>query len=123
MMPTTRKRWRKAEDGSGELEECTSLLHVPCSRPALRLLATITNSVLDWDLAFPDDEREANPASYNFFRAAQDWAAKKAAGGGLSYDMASDSESEDEDEDAEMEADAVDGVDVDAAVEAMEQDE
>jgi crooked neck len=22
MMPTTRKRWRKAEDGSGELEEC-----------------------------------------------------------------------------------------------------
>jgi len=24
MMPTTRKRWRKAEDGSGQLEECTS---------------------------------------------------------------------------------------------------
>lgn len=23
MMPTTRKRWRKAEDGSGQLEECT----------------------------------------------------------------------------------------------------
>lgn len=25
MMPTTRKRWRKAEDGSGQLEECTSI--------------------------------------------------------------------------------------------------
>ncbi|ORX40972.1 Pre-mRNA-splicing factor CLF1 [Kockovaella imperatae] len=97
MMPTTRKRWRKAEDGSGELEEY-------------------------WDLAFPDDEREANPASYNFFRAAQDWAAKRAggaAGGGLSYDMSDSDSNEDEDEDE----DAEDGVGVDAAVEAMEQDE
>jgi crooked neck len=73
LQPTTRKRWRKAEDGSGALEEY-------------------------WDLVFPDDEKEANPATFKFFQAAQNWAAQaQGAGGGLSYDMPSD-ESEDEEE-------------------------
>jgi crooked neck len=97
MMPTTRKRWRKAEDGSGQLEECKS--------ERSTLSATLK---VDWDLAFPDDERDANPASYKFFKAAQEWAATRSqeAGaaapttgfGGLSYDMDSDSDDSDEDE-------------------------
>ena len=89
MLPKTRKRWRKAEDGSGQLEEY-------------------------WDLVFPDDERDANPASYKFFQAAQEWKAKQAAAGvadgalgagGLSYDMSdSDDDSDEEEEDGEGEA-------------------
>ena len=122
MMPTTRMRWRKAQDGSGELEECTSSPHPPGRR---------ADRLVDWDISFPDDEREANPASYNFFKAAQDWAAKRtggvAAGGGLSYDLPSDSDDEDDDNDAEEEdqdaRDAEDGVGVDAAEDAMEEDE
>lgn len=94
MMPTTRKRWRKAEDGSGELEECECA--VRSRRDNAKPL------LVDWDLAFPDDEREANPASYNFFKAAQEWAAQRNAGGGLSYDMPdSDSDDDDDDDDAE----------------------
>ena len=74
LQPNTRKRWRKAEDGSGALEEY-------------------------WDLVFPDDEKEANPATFKFFQAAQNWAAQKGAGGGLSYDMPSDDEDEEDEED------------------------
>ncbi|KAK4688479.1 crooked neck, partial [Tremellales sp. Uapishka_1] len=77
MLPTTRKKWRKAEDGSGALEEY-------------------------WDLVFADDERDANPTTFKFFQAAQAWAANKQTDtGGLSYDMPSDSDDEEEDEDAE----------------------
>jgi crooked neck len=76
MMPTTRKRWRKAADGSGAL-----------------------------DIAFPDDEREANPTTFKFFQAAQNWAAQRTqeTGGGLSYDMPSDSDDDEDDEDDEDE--------------------
>ena len=82
MMPTTRKRWRKAADGSGALEEY-------------------------WDIAFPDDEREANPTTFKFFQAAQNWAAQRTAdvGGGLSYDMPSDSDDDDDDDDEEEDKD------------------
>jgi crooked neck len=83
MMPTTRKKWRKAEDGSGALEEY-------------------------WDLAFPDDERDANPTTFKFFQAAQAWAVQRGGagdGGGLSYDMP-DSDEEDEAEDEEDDGDA-----------------
>lgn len=79
-MPATRKRWRKAEDGSGALEEY-------------------------WDLAFPDDERDANPTTFKFFQAAQQWAAQKGgmgtSAGGLSYDMPDDSDDSDADEDGD----------------------
>ncbi|WWC72621.1 pre-mRNA-splicing factor CLF1 [Kwoniella pini CBS 10737] len=77
MMPTTRKRWRKAEDGSDMLVEY-------------------------WDLIFPDDERDANPTSFKFFQAAQQWAAQRGGDegeGGLSYDLPSDSDDDDDDED------------------------
>ncbi|ODN82890.1 pre-mRNA-splicing factor CLF1 [Cryptococcus amylolentus CBS 6039] len=81
MMPTTRKRWREAEDGSG-MEEY-------------------------WDLIFPDDEKEANPTTFKFFQAAQEWAAKRGAqgeeSGGLSYDMPSDSDDDDDGEAGEGE--------------------
>nr|XP_031862573.1 pre-mRNA-splicing factor CLF1 [Kwoniella shandongensis]KAA5529645.1 pre-mRNA-splicing factor CLF1 [Kwoniella shandongensis] len=95
MMPTTRKRWRKADDGSGALEEY-------------------------WDLIFPDDERDANPTSFKFFQAAQAWAAQRQGDGedgGLSYDLPSDS---DEDED---EADEADEKGDEGEAEAMDQDE
>ena len=84
MMPATRKRWRKAEDGSGALEEY-------------------------WDLAFPDDERDANPTTFKFFQAAQQWAAQKGAGagaGGLPYDMPDDSDDSDEEEEGDEDGEA-----------------
>ena len=68
------------------------------------------DQIIDWDLAFPDDERDANPATFKFFQAAQSW--QKAAagtGGGLSYDMP-DSDDED-DENEEDAADPADGED------------
>ena len=34
----------------------------------------------DWDLVFPDDEREANPTSFKFLQMAQAWAAQKNGG-------------------------------------------
>lgn len=108
MMPTTRKRWRKAEDGSGQLEEY-------------------------WDLAFPDDERDANPSSYKFFKAAQEWAASKSGAGGiadgalgaggLSYDMPDDSDDESEGEEDEDEADKDDEDAADGPNEAEAMDE
>lgn len=108
MMPTTRKRWRKAADGSGALEEY-------------------------WDIAFPDDEREANPTTFKFFQAAQNWAAQRAqeTGGGLSYDMPSDSDDDDEDDEDDGEDDGGDVESGKAAVvgttstadEAMDEDE
>lgn len=115
MMPTTRKRWRKAEDGSGQLEECEWIVVVPLD----------IADTPDWDLAFPDDERDANPASYKFFKAAQEWAAQRGqeAGavaapttgfGGLSYEMDSESESDDDDDDDE-EDDAEEAKPVDVA--------
>ncbi|AAW41086.1 hypothetical protein CNBA6540 [Cryptococcus deneoformans B-3501A] len=91
MLPTTRKRWRKAEDGSGELEEY-------------------------WDLVFPDDEREANPTSFKFFQAAQAWAQQRAGQGeegGLSYDLPSDSEDENEDGDEDGDGREEEGMDQD----------
>ncbi|WWC92353.1 pre-mRNA-splicing factor CLF1 [Kwoniella dendrophila CBS 6074] len=83
MMPTTRKRWRKAEDGSDQLEEY-------------------------WDLIFPDDERDANPTSFKFFQAAQQWAAQRGGDegeGGLSYDLPSDSDDDDDDDNEEADGD------------------
>ncbi|GFZ48018.1 Pre-mRNA-splicing factor CLF1 [Saitozyma sp. JCM 24511] len=101
MMPTTRKRWRKAEDGSGALEEY-------------------------WDLAFPDDEKEANPTTFKFFQAAQAWAAQRGAGaaagaGGLSYDMPEDSDEEDDDDDNDE--DNEEGGEGNGAREPMDEDE
>jgi crooked neck len=105
LMPTTRKRWRKAADGSGALEEY-------------------------WDIAFPDDEREANPTTFKFFQAAQNWAAQRTqeTGGGLSYDMPSDSDDDDDDDEEEDDGEVEGG---EAAVvgttsladEAMDEDE
>ncbi|WOO82061.1 Pre-mRNA-splicing factor CLF1 [Vanrija pseudolonga] len=88
LKPQTRKRWRKAEDGSGNLEEY-------------------------WDLVFPDDERDANPTAFKFFQAAEQWKAQQAktgAGGGLSYDIDSDDSDDDDDSDDEA-AEGGEGVD------------
>jgi crooked neck len=79
LRPQTRQKWRKAEDGSGELE-------------------------MYWDLVFPDDEKEANPSAHAFFQAAQAW--KKNTGeGGLNYDMDSDSDADDDDDDDDKDDD------------------
>jgi len=72
LRPQTRQKWRKAEDGSNELE-------------------------MYWDLVFPDDEKEANPSAHAFFQAAQQW--KKATGAGLNYEMDSDDSDSDSDSD------------------------
>ncbi|KAI5451636.1 NineTeen Complex (NTC) component [Naganishia albida] len=73
LMPKVMKKWRQAEDGSG-LEEY-------------------------YDMVFADDEREANPASFKFFQAAQEWKQRAAA---MAEDL-SDSSSSDDDEDEDRE--------------------
>ena len=35
----------------------------------------------DWDMVFPDDEREANPASFKFLEMAHKWKRAQATGG------------------------------------------
>jgi len=124
MMPTTRKKWRKAEDGNGALEECTSDF-------TLNDLGSRLASHLDWDLAFPDDERDANPTTFKFFQAAQAWAAQRGAagaGGGLSYDMPDSDEEDEEDgedgggEDGENELGGADGEGSDLAAGADGED-
>lgn len=37
--------------------------------------------MVDWDLVFADDEREANPTSFKFLQMAQAWASVKKTGG------------------------------------------
>lgn len=37
----------------------------------------------DWDIVFPDDEREANPASFKFLQMAHKWKMAQASGGKL----------------------------------------
>ena len=37
--------------------------------------------MIDWDLVFADDEREANPTSFKFLQMAQAWASVKKTGG------------------------------------------
>lgn len=123
-MPTTRKRWRKADDGSGALEECKYNYEITLESSAQEVLTCWT--MTDWDLVFPDDERDANPTTFKFFQAAQAWAAQRGSGeeGGLSYDMPSDSEGEDDDD--VDEADEADGDDVEkdgVDAEAMDEDD
>ncbi len=48
----------------------------------MSLFSLLTNPPLvDWDLVFADDEREANPTSFKFLQMAQAWASAKKAGG------------------------------------------
>ena len=57
-------------------EECTSQRHHDTTFHGI-----LTNFV-DWDMAFPDDEREANPASFKFLEMAHKWKRAQASGGG-----------------------------------------
>lgn len=46
----------------------------------------VSNNILDWELVFADDEREANPTSFKFLQMAHAWKnaqAKKTGGSGL----------------------------------------
>jgi crooked neck len=56
-------------------------------------------------MVFADDEREANPASFKFFQAAQDWKARAAALADLSDSSSSSSDDEDDNDDDDKEAD------------------
>ena len=93
MMPKVMKKWRQAEDGSG-LEECTSLVvfHHFFERIAHLTLLRI----LDWDMVFADDEKEANPASFKFFQAAQEWSRNR---GNLELDDEEDDSDDSSDDD------------------------
>jgi crooked neck len=90
LKPQTRRRWRPRGDGSGEYDEY-------------------------WDIVFPDDEKEENPAAFAIFQAAKEWAANKENGaGGLNYEMDSDSDSDsDEDEASAGQGGADEGMDED----------
>jgi hypothetical protein len=51
----------------------------------------------DWDMVFADDEKEANPASFKFFQAAQEWSRNR-GNLGLDDDDDDDDSSDDDDE-------------------------
>lgn len=72
------------------------------------LLTALPPSPTDWDMVFADDEREANPASFKFFQAAQEWQRQRA-------EMGEDSDSDDSSSDDEDDEEEADGVEVDQA--------
>lgn len=67
----------------------------------------------DWDMVFADDEREANPASFKFFQAAQEWQRQRAEMGEDDSDSDSDSDVDSSEEDAQEGAE-VDQADAEA---------
>ncbi|CED82784.1 pre-mrna-splicing factor clf1 [Phaffia rhodozyma] len=75
-MPRVVKKWKKLEEANGALEEY-------------------------WDMIFPDDEREANPASFKVLQMAHAWkqAQAAAAGGKSLFDDSDDSDDDDDDDD------------------------
>jgi crooked neck len=108
-MPKVMKKWRQAPGGQG-LEEC----RWSSNRPTPGYTLTLEAIVVDWDMVFPDDEREANPASFKFFQAAQEWSRTQA----LADLSDSDSDSSDDDDEAEEREEEADG-----GGEPMEQDD
>jgi crooked neck len=70
----------------------------------------LTFTLIDWDILFADDEREANPATFKFIQNALAWRNKEggAAKGSMLADLLqeeSDSESGDESDQEENEDD------------------
>ena len=94
MMPKVMKKWRQAEDGSG-LEECTSLV-VLYHFFRIVSLTYLCCEFIDWDMVFADDEKEANPASFKFFQAAQEWSRNR---GNLELDDDKDDSDDSSDDD------------------------
>lgn len=99
MMPRVVKKWRKTDDGANA-EECT----FPLLDPSPSETDNFCFSLTDWDMFFPDDERAANPQSFQLLQAAHAWKQQAALAGGSLLDMedsdddSDDSEDEDEDE-------------------------
>ena len=73
MMPIVSRKRRTVDDAGDMVEECKS---------NCRDKAHVTDIHLDWDMVFPDDEREANPASFKFLEMAHKWKQMQAAKGG-----------------------------------------
>ena len=73
MMPIVSRKRRTVDDAGDMVEECK----LDC-----RDKAHVTDICLDWDMVFPDDEREANPASFKFLEMAHKWKQMQAAKGG-----------------------------------------
>ena len=73
MMPIVSRKRRTVDDAGDMVEECKS---------DSRDKAHISDIYSDWDMVFPDDEREANPASFKFLEMAHKWKQMQAAKGG-----------------------------------------
>ena len=82
MMPIVSKR-RKVDQETGQTVEGEFC------RYSLMLLIITKRHVVDWDLVFADDEREANPTSFKFLQMAQAWASVKKTGGAEGSSMLS----------------------------------
>lgn len=103
MMPRVVKKWRKTDDGANAEE---------CAYPILPLLLPsktddVHFSLTDWDMFFPDDERAANPQSFQLLQAAHAWKQQAALVGGSLLDM-EDSDDDSDDSEDEDEAGAAD---------------
>ena len=73
MMPIVSRKRRTVDDAGDMVEECK----LNC-----RDKTHISDIYVDWDMVFPDDEREANPASFKFLEMAHKWKQMQAAKGG-----------------------------------------
>jgi crooked neck len=80
MMPLVTKKRRPVAD-SDVLEECEP---IPPSPPVACIASSEnqcrrTSFRADWDMVFPDDERESNAASFKFLEMAHKWKQTQAA--------------------------------------------
>lgn len=78
MMPIVSRKQRKVDELGDNLEECE------LTNASYGTDAYVIHCIADWDMVFPDDEREANPASFKFLEMAHKWKRMQQSGDGNS---------------------------------------
>ncbi|KIL71370.1 hypothetical protein M378DRAFT_114458 [Amanita muscaria Koide BX008] len=77
--------WKECEKKYGTAEDLAKVeAMMPIVSKRRKTDPETGQTVEDWDLVFPDDEREANPTSFKFLQMAQAWAAQKNGSAGSS---------------------------------------
>ena len=77
MMPIVSKKRRKVGDEGDMEEECTCIFWN-------RLISILITQIADWDMVFPDDERDHNPVSFKILEMAHKWKRAQVGGGDTS---------------------------------------
>ncbi|KAJ7709731.1 hypothetical protein B0H17DRAFT_999105 [Mycena rosella] len=75
--------WKTFEESNGSADDVTKVLGmVPIVSKRRHVDTETGQTVEDWDMVFPDDEREANPTSFKFLQSALAWKNAQAKGTG-----------------------------------------